>query len=172
VVKELTEIMNGRVSLMSRYGEGSRFTVILPLQEPSADQRQSDREATDAFLPESARILVVEDEGVNRLYIRTLLERDGWDIDEAADGVEAVSLARGRSYDLVLMDISMPRMDGLEASTRIREIHPFLPILAITAHAYEEDRRRILEAGLNDIILKPIDERVLKRRLRRYLNKS
>jgi signal transduction histidine kinase len=59
VVKELTEIMNGRVSLMSRYGEGSRFTVILPLQEPSADQRQSDREATDAFLPESARILVV-----------------------------------------------------------------------------------------------------------------
>jgi two-component system sensor histidine kinase/response regulator len=70
------------------------------------------------------------------------------------------------------MDISMPRMDGLEASTRIREIHPFLPILAITAHAYEEDRRRILEAGLNDIILKPIDERVLKRRLRRYLNKS
>lgn len=172
VVKELTEVMNGRVLLESELGVGSRFTVYLPQGSTGGVREASREEPFSGALPEVARILVAEDEGVNRLYMRTFLEREGWDIDEAADGVEAVSLARKHSYDLILMDISMPRMDGLEASSQIREIQPFVPIIAITAHAYEEDRKRILEAGLNDIVLKPIDENSLKRRLRRYLRTS
>lgn len=169
VVKELTEIMNGKVSLESRPGVGSQFSVCLPLISPTDSRETDSDESSNSALPEIARILIAEDEGVNRLYMRTFLEREGWDIDEAANGVEAVSLARKHQYDLILMDISMPRMDGLEASARIREIQPFVPIIAITAHAYEEDRKRILEAGLNDIVLKPINENGLKRRLRRYL---
>lgn len=172
VVKELTEIMKGNVSLESQPGVGSRFSVFLPLITP-ADSRDSDfEESASDTMPEIARILIAEDEGVNRLYMRTFLEREGWEIDEAANGIEAVSLAGKHHYDLILMDISMPRMDGLEASARIREIQPFVPIIAITAHAYEEDRKRILETGLNDIVLKPIDENGLKRRLRRYLRTS
>jgi CheY-like chemotaxis protein len=80
-----------------------------------------------------------------------------------------VSLAEKNVYQLVLMDISMPRMDGLEASARIRKIDARLPIIAITAHAYEEDRKSILDAGMNDIILKPINENVLKKTIRSYL---
>jgi CheY-like chemotaxis protein len=172
VVKELTEVMNGRVLLESEPGIGSRFTVFLPLKSETGKQEPSNEESNGGALPDVARILVAEDEGVNRLYMRTFLEREGWDIDEAANGVEAVSLARKNKYDLILMDISMPRMDGLEASALIRETQPFVPIIAITAHAYEEDRQRILDAGLNDIVLKPIDENGLKRRLRRYLRTS
>lgn len=172
VVKELTEIMNGKVSLESRPGVGSQFSICLPLISPTDSRETDSDESSNSALPEIARILIAEDEGVNRLYMRTFLEREGWDIDEAANGVEAVSLARKHQYDLILMDISMPRMDGLEASARIREIQPFVPIIAITAHAYEEDRKRILEAGLNDIVLKPINENGLKRRLRRYLRTS
>lgn len=172
VVKELTEIMNGTVSLESSPGVGSLFSVFLPLISPTDSREADSEESGNGAMQEIARILVAEDEGVNRLYMRTFLEREGWDIDEAANGVEAVSLARRHQYDLILMDISMPRMDGLEASARIREIQPFVPIIAITAHAYEEDRKRILEAGLNDIVLKPIDENRLKRRLRRYLRTS
>lgn len=172
VVKELTEIMNGKVSLESSPGVGSLFSVFLPLISPTDSREADSEESGSGAMQEIARILVAEDEGVNRLYMRTFLEREGWVIDEAANGVEAVSLARKHQYDLILMDISMPRMDGLEASARIREIQPFVPIIAITAHAYEEDRKRILEAGLNDIVLKPIDENRLKRRLRRYLRTS
>jgi CheY-like chemotaxis protein/anti-sigma regulatory factor (Ser/Thr protein kinase) len=172
VVKELAEVMNGRVLLESEPGIGSRFTVFLPLKSEPGKREPSNEDMNGGSLPDVARILVAEDEGVNRLYMRTFLEREGWDIDEAANGVEAVSLARQNKYDLILMDISMPRMDGLEASALIREIQPFVPIIAITAHAYEEDRQRILDAGLNDIVLKPIDENGLKRRLRRYLRTS
>jgi len=171
VVKELTQVMNGRVVLVSRPGEGSCFSILLPPGTVNSGMISVDDPVIPATAADRCRILVVEDEGVNRLYMRTFLERDGWIVDEAADGLEAVSLAEKNVYQLILMDISMPRMDGLEASARIRKILPGLPIIAITAHAYEEDRKNILDAGVNDIILKPINENALKKTLKSYLGK-
>ena len=168
VVKELTEVMGGRVELHSSEGKGSRFLVTLP----SIVVRKAVEPPVQGDLPHRARILVAEDEGVNRLYIRTILERHQWIIDEAVDGVEAVQLASRRRYDLVLMDISMPRMDGMEATQKIKEIHPYVPVVAITAHGYEDDRKEILKAGFNDIVLKPIDEGLLQKVLGRYLGTS
>lgn len=169
VVKELTGVMNGRVILESRPGDGSMFSIFLPPGEMKSGSTEVEEPSIPAASANCSRILVVEDEGVNRLYLRTFLERDGWKVDEAADGLEAVSMAEKNVYELVLMDISMPRMDGLEASSRIRKIRARLPIIAITAHAYEEDRQSILEAGVNDIILKPINENVLKKAIKNYL---
>jgi len=169
VVKELAEVMNGRVLLESRSGEGSRFTVVLP-RRSSTDRRSAATSVRPGTRGGGRRILVVEDEGVNRLYLRSLLERDGYEVDEAANGLEAVSVVRNGDFDLILMDVSMPKMDGLEASGLIREMKPDIPIIAVTAHAYDVDRNRIRDRGLDDVILKPVDETSLKRRLARYLS--
>ena len=169
VVKELAEVMNGRVLLESRSGEGSRFTVVLP-RRSSTDRRSAATSVRPGTRGGGRRVLVVEDEGVNRLYLRSLLERDGYEVDEAANGLEAVSVVRNGDFDLILMDVSMPKMDGLEASGLIREMKPDIPIIAVTAHAYDVDRNRIRDRGLDDVILKPVDETSLKRRLARYLS--
>ena len=162
LVRELCELMGGQILLSSEPDRGSVFTVELPAGPVPMS-------GTEPSLPDSARILIVEDEGVNRLYVRTLLERDGWVIDEAVNGMEAVALVKNNHYNLVLMDISMPRMGGLEASSLIRATNPTLPIIAITANAYEEDRHRILKAGLNDIVLKPVNEKALRQSMKRCL---
>ena len=169
VVKELTEAMMGRIHLESRKGEGSCFTVFLPINAAESMVSARIQPPHDSVPGDIVRILVAEDEGINRLYLRTLLEREGWSIDEAYDGMEAVASARSKSYDLILMDINMPRMDGLEASAQIRGFLPNVPIVAITAHAHEEDRHRILGAGLDDIVLKPFEEDVLMSCVKRYL---
>ena len=174
VVRELVEAMNGHIRLDSVPGRGSVFSVCLP----EGDRRGGSSPATPDTgvpvpgIPESgsaARVLVAEDEGANRLFLRTLLEKRGCTVDEAYDGEEAVARARSGEYDLILMDINMPRMDGLEASARIRREGDGTPIVAITAHSLGDDRFHILNAGLDDILRKPFDEDKLNECLKRYI---
>ncbi|MDA3851402.1 MAG: response regulator [Spirochaetaceae bacterium] len=118
---------------------------------------------------EPLRILIAEDDEVNRLYLQTLLNRKGFSVEEAINGSEAVKRCQANPYHLVLMDVSMQVMDGLEATRKIRQFSPDLPIVAVTAHAYEEDQKRIRESGMNAVVLKPIDEKKLMKQIEVHL---
>jgi signal transduction histidine kinase/DNA-binding response OmpR family regulator len=114
------------------------------------------------------RVLVVEDNQVNQLLVTTILAKAGMRAEVAANGVEAVQAVHQRNFDVILMDMQMPEMDGLEATKRIRQLGAMgraVPIIAMTANAMQEDRRRCLEAGMNDFVAKPIDSAELLRKI-------
>jgi two-component system sensor histidine kinase/response regulator len=121
-----------------------------------------------------ARILLVEDNEVNQLVASRILKNAGLEVDAAINGLEAVRMVQEKAYDIVLMDIQMPEMDGFEAAKRIRQLGPFnnLPIVAMTAHAMAGDRELSLKAGMNDHINKPINVQELFSTLVRYLRKK
>ncbi|HET7204299.1 MAG TPA: response regulator [Steroidobacteraceae bacterium] len=121
-----------------------------------------------------AEILLTEDNDVNREVARLLLGRAGLVVEAARDGREAVAMARAKRYALVLMDVQMPHMDGLEATAAIRALPGWneIPIVALTANALVEDRQRCLEAGMNDHLAKPVHPADLYQRLLQYLSRG
>jgi CheY-like chemotaxis protein len=121
---------------------------------------------------ERLRILVTEDEAINRMYITTILERNDWEIHEAADGLEALESIKNNTFDIVLMDISMPQLNGLDATMEIRQDEKegeHLPIIALTAHAFPSDRKKFLEAGMDDVVVKPLNEETLLNVIAKYV---
>jgi len=120
------------------------------------------------------RILLAEDEPINREITCSLLDAPGLVVDVAADGQEALALSEQHDYDLVLMDMQMPRMDGLEATRRIRrgDRNRSTPVVALTANAFGEDRDRCMAAGMSDFLSKPLDARVLFETVLRWLDSS
>lgn len=169
IVKSLVEMMNGNVEFDSEYGFGSRISFEIPVVI-ARDQRETKDKATDPGNEVKAdmkklKILVAEDDAINQMYLAGFLRSQGWSVDTAANGLIALEKFAGGSYDLVLMDGQMPKMDGFETSRRIREMEKdagkHVPIIAITGYAIPGDRERFLEAGMDDYVSKPIDERKL-----------
>jgi CheY-like chemotaxis protein len=122
-------------------------------------------------MDDRARILLIEDNDDNLTVYRTILEYVGFDVIEARDGEAGISEARNGHPDLILMDISIPKIDGFEA-TRILKADPAtrsIPIIALTAHALEEDRKRAHESGCDGFLAKPIAPRRVVSEIRRYL---
>ena len=179
ISRELCQLMGGQIGVASRVGEGSRFWILVPLRQVEAPPPLAGAEppgspaAVAAGQPAwpGCRVLVVEDNPVNQEIARTLLERHGLQVDVAADGVVAVTLAQGEAYRLILMDMHMPLMDGLEATRLIRRLplHQHTPILAMTANVQEEDRERCRAAGMDAHLGKPIDRAELQRALQTWL---
>ena len=123
-------------------------------------QKVSDRDCA------TVRILVAEDNDSNYMLVKVLLK--GYNLTRACNGREAVELAGREKFDIILMDIRMPEMDGAEATRRIREFCPAIPIIAVTANAFDEDRRRAFEAGVDDFLNKPLSKAELFETINRY----
>ncbi len=163
VVRRLVDLMGGTVDIDSTLGRGSRFRVSLALPiadsaAPTAAGPVSDAPLAD-FSGQGLRVLVAEDNRTNRLLFQAMLERLGLDADLAADGAAAVSAIGARAYDLVLMDVAMPCLDGFAAARQIRRLTPpagRLPIVAVTAFGGDEDSRRLRDVGVSDVLTKPV----------------
>lgn len=172
ITKKLIELMHGTIGVRSKLGEGTVFRFSIDMQLADFDERP-EAEATaevvqvvvsppDVFSP--PRILVAEDNKVNQLVMERLLSRLGRGSDLAEDGVQALELAERSPYDIILMDIRMPRMDGFEATRQIRQAperygKPY--IIAVTANAMQGDRERCLDAGMDEYMNKPVDSKRL-----------
>ncbi|MFY8217221.1 MAG: ATP-binding protein [Chthoniobacterales bacterium] len=170
IVKRLAELMGGSVRVESEVGAGTIFHVTLPCQlvREDYDPRKTMLIQLD-ITPDFAkarplRILVAEDNLVNRKLARLLLQKFGYNPDEAEDGSRAVAMALENGYDLVLMDIQMPGMDGYEAAHRIREMCACPPrIVALTAHALKSDEERSQKLGMDGHLSKPIRADLLRK---------
>jgi len=162
ISKRLTELMGGAISVESHEGVGSTFTFTV--EAPPAKLEPPPPQAMDAFATVSARILVVDDLAVNRELVRAMLSSLGYDLFDAASGAEAVASAMADAFDLILMDLQMPGMDGLAATRVIRqscELNRTTPILALSANVLPEHRLACHDAGMDDHISKPISPQEL-----------
>jgi len=178
IVKDIVKLMNGRIEFESEENVGTTFKIVIPFSIDHSQESKKNREELESDEDFSGyTALLVEDNDLNMEIAHTMLEDIGLDVSEACNGKEAVSIfARSvpNTFDVIFMDIMMPVMDGMEAARQIRGMKrsdaSTVPIIAMTANAFEEDRQACLHAGMNEHVAKPIDINVLKKVLRHVID--
>ncbi|WP_027716622.1 CHASE domain-containing protein [Desulfuromonas sp. TF] len=181
ISKGLVELMGGQIDVQSRKGKGSVFTFTLPLKTVSERQSvappaETPLEVTVEEIP-SARILIAEDDPLVREMVRMTLARGGWESETAETGREALKRYEQGSFDLILMDLQMPEMDGIEATRAIRRKEAEdgarrTFIIGLTAHARPEIKEECLNAGMDEVLIKPVQMKDLSAAIGRCLSKS
>lgn len=172
ITKRLVELMNGEVSCESTLGKGTEFICSIRLKVANSDNVSGNDDELDLSALKGKKVLLVEDNDLNREIARSILEDVGMEVEEAADGTIAVEILgkkKGTAYDVVLMDIQMPYMDGYKATRIIRNAEVrtkgHVPIIAMTANAFEEDKKKAFEAGMDAHIAKPVEIKELYKEL-------
>ncbi|OPZ91284.1 MAG: Autoinducer 2 sensor kinase/phosphatase LuxQ [Firmicutes bacterium ADurb.Bin419] len=164
IAKRLVELMGGRIWVESTHGIGSRFNFVLRLTKSNSLKDAAIKKQRDLFHKKKVglkgkKVLLVEDERINQQLFMKIADFCMFDVDNANNGIEAVNAVKLNSYDLILMDIQMPVMDGIEATKQIREFQKtsgtYVAIIAVTAHALEGDREKYLSLGMDDYLAKP-----------------
>lgn len=169
IVKTITDLLHGSIEIKSNSESGTTFIVSLPLERgtlPSDEKNESEFESSPVSGERKLRILVAEDEAINRIYLERLLHERGWKTTPAADGREVWDLLQKESFDVVLMDLGMPELGGVEVTKLLREYerkhdYPRTKVIALTAYADEDNRRKCSEAGMDGFVTKPFKEREL-----------
>ena len=181
ISRQLVQKMGGELQAESRRGEGSEFSFVLPFRCQGAQDPADLNEDVVAATPaaqaragSTCKILLAEDHPFNRKVVVTLMERAGYLIDSVVDGPATLAAWRGGDYDLILMDVQMPGMDGLDVTRAIRahevaQHTGHIPIIGVTAHAMKEDRQKCLDAGMDDYVVKPINREQLLAAIQRQL---
>jgi PAS domain S-box-containing protein len=176
ITKTLVETMGGDIQLSSKLGEGSTFTLHIPLEISSIKEisaRTRTEFASSPALKSNQKILVVEDHMPNLMVVTSYLDQFGYEYDAVMTGAEAVEKAKAMTYAVILLDVQMPGLSGLEVTDQIRTWEEAngrkgVPIIGMTAHALTEDKERCLAAGMNDYLSKPFDPLKLERMLLQY----
>jgi CheY-like chemotaxis protein len=166
--------MGGRIDVETELGRGSLFRVTVALQRGHSQRLVVADTHFDvaADVVQGLRILVAEDNEVNQLVISSLLVHLGHSCELADDGLEALAMVTSKTYDLVLMDIQMPNLDGMAAARRIRALEgdvARIPIIALTANAMVEDRNAYIAAGMDDHVSKPVEAKEIAAAISRVL---
>ncbi len=182
ISRKLSRLMGGQLYFETAPGGGTRFLLSIPLELAPTDEtgetENVDESGIDLRPGMRGRILVAEDNTLNILVIRTVLEKSGYEVTAVQNGHEAITMLEQTPFDLVLMDISMPGMDGITATREIRRRHGTngfagdIPVIAISAHSMKGDRERFLQAGMNDYISKPFVRDTIIKVIERNLRKE
>ena len=178
IVKALIDLMGGTIEIENEVGKGTKTTVMIPFEIATQEQILEEKQKEKEFVPEDIkgkRILVAEDNELNAEITLTVLKEKGLLVERAANGKECVEMLKEKPadyYDMILMDIQMPEMDGYQATEMIRNLgdsRAAVPIVAMTANAFEEDRQKALDAGMNAHVSKPVDMNVLFRVMAKFI---
>lgn len=176
IVSSLVELMGGTIELESAGTQnpsfsGSLFIVNLPVEKASMEHITPQRSGAELPKHQFLKVLVAEDNEVNQILIQTILEQENYEVKIAENGENAVEMAASNYFDFILMDVQMPGMNGYEATRKIRKWNPDIPIIALSANAYEEDIQKSLEAGMNAHLNKPLKLKDLSAHIRALIPK-
>lgn len=176
ICKQIVDMNEGTISVNSKPGEGSEFVVVLPFGLPESNISDVDKDEqfnSDWHHLKNKRILVAEDVEVNRFLVQSILEAHGAEVVSAVNGLDALNAAKEQLFDLILMDIQMPVMDGKEAFKAIRQLSSgaSVPVVALTAHVLHDEKRQFMDSGFDAVLSKPFTEKELLRKIKSSLDK-
>lgn len=177
ITKNLCSLMGGDIRVESEYGKGSKFTITVvqkvvdytTIFENPKTNEDVKKEHFKPFKAPEARILLVDDNKINLKVAQGLIKPYEFQVDEAANGYEAISMVQENDYDIIFMDHMMPEIDGVETTRRIRELGVDSPIIALTANALKEVEAMFLANGFQDFVSKPVERKVLTEKLEKWI---